>query len=274
MAVEVVRETHGQFGVVHQIPEHGAGRAGRAQAPDRHRSAPGGRRRTPWTRVRFGRCRSTIAGDLVASLGGFYRTWFVVGLEAGLFSALREAGAAGLTTDDLAAATGTEPRIVREWAWAARRPRAGNARGRAPTGGPGRQCRPARRGRPEFLGGQFAHAATASLDYGGLLDFVRTGRQIDGRPDAYREAIERLTVQDVSVFFQEALAALPSWSPTSSRARGSSTSIAAADAGSSRWQSVSRHDAGQRGVRAGRSNGRGVMSRAGLMTGSPSSTVR
>ena len=63
--------------------------------------------------------------------------------------------------------------------------------------------------RPEFLGGQFVHSVIASLDWGGMLDFFRTGRPTPERPDRYRVSIERLTVQDVAVFFQEALAELP-----------------------------------------------------------------
>ncbi len=42
-----------------------------------------------------------------------------------------------------------------------------------------------------------------------MLDFFRTGEPIRDRPDRYRMAIERLTAQDIAVFFQEALAALP-----------------------------------------------------------------
>ena len=30
--------------------------------------------------------------------------------------------------------------------------------------------------RPEYLGGQFMHATIASLDWGGMADFFRTGR--------------------------------------------------------------------------------------------------
>lgn len=148
--------------------------------------------------------------DLVASLGGFYRTWFVhVGLETGLLAALDEAGDAGLLVDELAVRTGTDPRIVGEWAWGA------DAHGLVELDG-----RRLRRiadlapvlldpSRPEYLGGQFALAATASLDYAGLADFVRTGRPLDARPDRYRRAIERLTVQDIAVFFNEVLAAMP-----------------------------------------------------------------
>jgi SAM-dependent methyltransferase len=63
--------------------------------------------------------------------------------------------------------------------------------------------------RPEYLGGQFMHATVASLDWGGMADFFRTGEPIRDRPDRYRIAIERLTAQDIAVFFQEALSALP-----------------------------------------------------------------
>ena len=45
--------------------------------------------------------------DLVASLGGFHRTWLVyLGIELGLFEQIRAAGAAGLTPDELAERTG------------------------------------------------------------------------------------------------------------------------------------------------------------------------
>ena len=106
--------------------------------------------------------------DLVASLGGFYRTWYVfVGLELGLLQRLRDAGAEGLTPAELARRTGTEPRLVTDWAWGADahdivtiedgRDRASRTTWRSccstPTG-------------PEYLGGQFLHAATGSLDYG------------------------------------------------------------------------------------------------------------
>ena len=63
--------------------------------------------------------------------------------------------------------------------------------------------------RSEYLGGQFLHAAIGSLDYGHLLEVFRSGTPVDGRPDRYRAAIERLTVQDIAVFFQELLASVP-----------------------------------------------------------------
>ncbi len=148
--------------------------------------------------------------DLVASLGGFYRTWLVyVGLELGLFERLRAAGRTGLTVEELAAATGTEARLVDSWAWGA------DAHDLLEIG-EGRLHMPEDvaavlldADRAEYLGGQYLHAATGSLDYGSLVDVFRTGRPVTGRPDRYRAAIERLTVQDIAVFFQEVLAALP-----------------------------------------------------------------
>lgn len=148
--------------------------------------------------------------ELVAALGGFYRTWFVhIGLEAGLLRALDEAGDAGLPAADLAARTGTDARVVAEWAWGA--DAHGLVRLEHDRVRPVPELRPILLDpdRPEYLGGQFVHASTASLDYHGLLDFVRTGRPVTQRPDRYRRAIERLTVQDIAVFFQEVLAALP-----------------------------------------------------------------
>jgi SAM-dependent methyltransferase len=148
--------------------------------------------------------------DLVASLGGFYRTWYVfVGLELGLFDALRDAAGAGLTAGDLAAQCGVEPSLAARWAWGA------DAHGLVETAG-GRILVPADvvailldAHRPEFLGGQFQFAAVGSLDYDALPEVFRTGRQTRARPDRYRIAIERLTVQDVAVFFTEVLGAFP-----------------------------------------------------------------
>jgi SAM-dependent methyltransferase len=148
--------------------------------------------------------------ELVGALGGFYRTWFIfVGLEVGLLRAVRDAGEAGLTPDELAERTGTDRGVVSEWAWGADahelvQLEEGRIRMADDTAAILLDS-----DRPEYLGGQFVYAATAALDYGDLLEFVRTGRPVARRPDRYRVAIERLTVQDVAVFFQEGLAALP-----------------------------------------------------------------
>lgn len=148
--------------------------------------------------------------DLVASLGGFYRTWYVfVGLELGLFDALRDAAGAGLTASELAAKCRLEPSLTARWVWGA------DAHGLVEIAG-GRIQIPADvaailldANRPEFLGGQFQFAAVGSLDYDALPEVFRTGRSAGARPDRYRIAIERLTVQDVAVFFTEVLGAFP-----------------------------------------------------------------
>ena len=45
--------------------------------------------------------------DLIASLGGFHRSWLVyLGLELGLIAAVRAAGREGIAPVDLAARTG------------------------------------------------------------------------------------------------------------------------------------------------------------------------
>jgi SAM-dependent methyltransferase len=148
--------------------------------------------------------------DLVASLGGFYRTWYVyTGLELGLLARLRDARPDGLTIADLASRTGTSPELVSRWAWGA------DAHDLVEMVD-GRVTVPddvvavlLDQDRPEYLGGQFLHASTGSLDYGVLLEVFRTGVPQPHRPDRYRTAIERLTQQDIGVFFQELLPAVP-----------------------------------------------------------------
>jgi SAM-dependent methyltransferase len=148
--------------------------------------------------------------DLIASLGGFYRAWLIyLGIELGLFARLRAAGDAGLTPAELATATSTHPAAIDVWAWAAdAHDLAVLEDGRLSVEDDVATIL-LDDDRAEFLGGQFAHAVVASMDWGSMVEFFRTGAPIRGRPDRYRLAIERLTRQDISVFFQEVLAALP-----------------------------------------------------------------
>ncbi len=148
--------------------------------------------------------------DLVASLGGFYRTWYVVtGLELGLLARLRDAGPAGLTAVELARRTGTEPALVGRWAWgAAAHDLVELADDRLHIGSDVAAVL-LDADRPEYLGGQFLHAAIGSLDFAEASEVFRTGIPLASRPDRYRQAIERLTAQDVAVFFQEVLPANP-----------------------------------------------------------------
>ena len=148
--------------------------------------------------------------DLIASLGGFHRTWLVyLGIELGLFARLRAAGGAGLTTDELAAQAGCHRTAIETWAWAVDAHNLATLEDGRLTSNEDVAVVLLDEGRPDYLGGQFVHAAVASLDWGGMLDFFRTGEPLRERPDRYRVAIERLTAQDIAVFFQEALAALP-----------------------------------------------------------------
>jgi SAM-dependent methyltransferase len=130
-------------------------------------------------------------------------------MELGLFARLRSAGDGGLSAAELAGQAGCARGPIEAWMAAADAHDLAELRD-------GRLVLDADtalilldEARPEFLGGQFVHSVIASLDWGGMLDFFRTGTPIEQRPDRYRRSIERLTVQDVAVFFQEALAALP-----------------------------------------------------------------
>jgi SAM-dependent methyltransferase len=148
--------------------------------------------------------------DLIASLGGFHRTWLIyLGIELGLFARIREAGSDGIGPAELATSTGTAPDAVGAWAWASHAHDLTRFEDGRLTIDDDVAAILLDDQRAEFLGGQFVHAVTASMDWGGMEDFFRTGRPIATRPDRYRTAIERLTRQDIAVFFQEVLAAMP-----------------------------------------------------------------
>jgi len=170
--------------------------------------------------------------ELATSLAGFHETWLVyVGIELGLLAALRDAGTDGLTPADLAERTGCDQGVVETWALAAHAYELARLEGERLYIDRDAAAVLLDQHLPEYLGGQFVHAAIASLDYDRLLDVVRTGRPVADRPDRFRASIERLTVQDIAVFFQEGLAALPEL--TADLARG----IRAVDVhcGGGRW---------------------------------------
>jgi SAM-dependent methyltransferase len=148
--------------------------------------------------------------DLVISLGGFYRTWYIyAGLELGFLATLREAGEAGMSIAELAGRTATEPQLVARWAWGADAHDLVELVDDRLVALDDVAAILLDADRAEYLGGQFLHAAIGSLDFADLATVMRTGMPLAARPDRYRVAIERLTVQDVGVFFQEVLAALP-----------------------------------------------------------------
>jgi SAM-dependent methyltransferase len=148
--------------------------------------------------------------DLIAALGGFYRTWLVfLGVDLGFFRAIRGAGEAGLGVEDLALRTSTHPRAVETWAWAAAAHGLVNAEGGVLTVDPETALILLDEQRSEFLGGQFVHTVVATLDWDRMIEFFRTGVPVPSRPDRYRAAIEQVTRQDIAVFFAEGLATLP-----------------------------------------------------------------
>jgi SAM-dependent methyltransferase len=148
--------------------------------------------------------------ELAASVGGFYRTWVVyLGLELGLFSRIRAAGATGLDAVELATASGCRPEPIEAWVRAAHAGDLLVLDGDRATVADDVAAILLDDTHPEYLGGQFVVGVVSSLDYVGLTDFFRTGRPIEVRPPRFHRAIEAVTVQDIAVFFQEGLAELP-----------------------------------------------------------------
>lgn len=148
--------------------------------------------------------------ELVDTLAGFQRTWLVyLGLELGLFAQLRAAGQNGLTTDELAQRVACATGPISAWASAADAHELAEFDGDRLVLDEDSAAVLLDEARPGFLGGQFVHSVVASLDWVGMIDFFRSGEPIRERPDRWRQSIARLTVQDVAVFFQEALAELP-----------------------------------------------------------------
>ena len=131
--------------------------------------------------------RSTTASTTWSpASAGFYRTWYVfIGLELGLFARVRDAGAGGLAAGELARRTGTQPALVERTGPGAR------TRTTSSTSSEGRLAIDddiaimlLDADRPEYLGGQFLHAAIGSLDYADLLDVFRTGTRVPRGPTA------------------------------------------------------------------------------------------
>ncbi len=169
--------------------------------------------------------------DLLDSLGGFYRSWLVyLGLELGLFEVLRQAGEDGMTPGELSHAVGGHPEAIDLWAWAADAHDLAElkAAGSASTPSSPRRCSTG-----TGSGTSAVSSSTASLRRStGAAWWILPDRDADPRTTRPLPCgIERLTAQDVAVFFQEALAALPRPWRTCRGVAASSTSTAAAAAG-------------------------------------------
>lgn len=148
--------------------------------------------------------------ELGEVLGGFYRSWVIyLGLELGLFAAIRAAGPAGIGPADLAGAVSCAPEPVEAWARAAHAGELVEHDGEHITIADATAQVLLDDTTPEYLGGQFLAAVVSSLDYPALAEYFRTGRPIAERPPRFHRAIEAVTVQDIAVFFQEGLAAVP-----------------------------------------------------------------
>jgi SAM-dependent methyltransferase len=148
--------------------------------------------------------------ELAGSLVGFYRTWVIhLGMELGLFERIRSAGGVGIEPDELATAASCDPGAIAAWVLAAHGAELVDFDGERVRIDPAVAAVLMDADRPEYLGGQFQYTVTASLDHDRLAEFIRTGRTVRERPPRYYRAIERLTAQDIAVFFEEALATLP-----------------------------------------------------------------
>jgi SAM-dependent methyltransferase len=156
--------------------------------------------------------------ELATSLGGFYSCWVAyIGLELGLFGSLKTAGRAGLSATDLAGAAYCAPAPIAVWIRAAHATELVELDGDRAYLDPDMATVLLDEDRPEFLGGQVVSAVVSTLDYDRMLEFFRTGNTIPERPPRFHRAIERVTVQDIAVFFQEGLAALPALTDELSR---------------------------------------------------------
>jgi SAM-dependent methyltransferase len=140
--------------------------------------------------------------DLVTSLGGFYRSW-VIQLGYSSASSPPSAPPGAGSRRELYGLKTLDPS---PWC------RAAFAIAWSPTTGPPDAMTASILldvDRPEYLGGQLAYTVTASLDYGDMAELLRSGRPVTVRPPRYYRSIEQLTRQDIAVFFEEALAAIP-----------------------------------------------------------------
>ena len=148
--------------------------------------------------------------ELIGSITGFHRTWVVyLGLELGYLAALRAAGPRGLTRAELAAATATAPGPLADWLRAAHAFELVTLDGERAAIDEEIAVVLLDEDRPEHLGGQVAKAVISSMDWEALPGFLRTGVPVPSRPDRYRRSIERLTLQDIAVFFVEVLGSMP-----------------------------------------------------------------
>ena len=114
--------------------------------------------------------------DAAASVAGFYESWVIyLGIELGLFAAIRDAGRAGIAADAIASAAGCRPEPVRAWLAAAHASELVDLDGDRAILDEDVDAVLLDDTHPEYLGGQFVTAVVSSLDYAGLTEFFRNG---------------------------------------------------------------------------------------------------
>lgn len=173
--------------------------------------------------------------ELLGDVSGFYRSWLVyLGLELGLLAALARESSEGVSAPQLAASAGCARGPVDGWCRAAYAYRIVEA-----TGGPEPRYRLdpdlatvlLDERSPEYVGGQFAFTVGASLDYGGMVDFFRSGRPVAERSARYHRSVERLNAQDTQLFLEDGIPALPELGP----ALSGSTEVLDVACGDATW---------------------------------------
>jgi hypothetical protein len=137
--------------------------------------------------------------ELIESLVGFYRSWFLaLGVELELVRPVSGAGARGITADELAKAAAIHPPAADLWLRGAYAHRIVEL---ASDSQPG-FAEPLRfaidpalaqilldEESSYYLGGQFVRSVDSTLDYADLAEFFRTGRTIAKRAPRYHQAI-------------------------------------------------------------------------------------
>lgn len=150
--------------------------------------------------------------ELIESLVGFYRSWFLsLGVELGLLRAVADAGPRGVSGDELARAAQVHPPAADAWlrgAYAHRIVELASEDGETPE----RFSLPPVLAQilldedsSYYLGGQFVRSIVSTLDYAELAEFFRTGRTLPERAPRYHRAIERVTVEDTTLFVEDGL---------------------------------------------------------------------
>jgi SAM-dependent methyltransferase len=174
--------------------------------------------------------------ELIESLVGFYRSWFLaLGVEVELVRPVSEAGVRGITADELAQAAGIHAPAADLWLRGAYAHRIVEL---AASEEPLRfAIDPALaqilldEDSSYYLGGQFVRSIDSTLDYADLAEFFRTGRTSSKRAPRYHRAIERVTVEDITLFLDEGLPRLQELS----RQLGTGARVLDVACGGGRW---------------------------------------